>query len=300
MTNISSTSLLSSIFVLASAVSFAAVQPTAVFAMDDDAPMNAPDDASKTVPPADCAAPPASPKPKKPPRGGGGNADDGGVLSGPKVPADSGEGNGSFGQGGGKGQRPPMAGGPMGEVRLFMGAVKSLHSQLTEEQRVSIEEIRSAFETSMREWMATNGEKIRQMRESMGEGRPQGQGGSQGKDGKGGSQGKGQPKGDSPEGKPPIDKNAMEEMQKLKDSMPNLDEARNQILALLTPEQKNALQANMAQMRKDAGKMDGEGKRPGKDGRGGKGGKEGKGGAPGSDKAPPPQDPPKGDYKFPD
>lgn len=87
----------------------------------------------------------------------------------------------------------------------------------------------------------------------------------------------------------------MQEMQKLRESMPKMEEARTAIMAILTPDQQTALKSSMVGLRKEMEKRGGEGGKR----KGGKGGA----GAPDSDgmpaKAPPPQDPPKGDYKFP-
>ena len=93
----------------------------------------------------------------------------------------------------------------------------------------------------------------------------------------------------------------MEEMQKLRATMPNFETARDQIMAVLTPDQQAEVKSNMAAARKEMEKGGGQGGK-GKGGQG-KGGKGGPGGGPdgGPDgKAPPPADPPKGDYKFPD
>ena len=82
--------------------------------------------------------------------------------------------------------------------------------------------------------------------------------------------------------------------------MPNFETARDQIMAVLTPDQQAEVKSNMAAARKEMEKG-GQGK--GGQGGKGKGGKGGPGGGPdgGPDgKAPPSADPPKGDYKFPD
>jgi hypothetical protein len=92
----------------------------------------------------------------------------------------------------------------------------------------------------------------------------------------------------------------MEEMQSLRASMPKYDVAREQVMAVLTPQQQETVKQRLEEMREAMREMGGEGGpgRPGKqggpDGRGGAGDR----GAP--PKAPPPADPPKGDYKFPD
>ena len=140
-----------------------------------------------------------------------------------------------------------------------------------------------------------NGEKLKAMEEKMG-GMRGGQGG--GKGGKGGKPPEGGPGAGGPGaggpgagGKP--DKAAMEEMQKLRATMPNFETARDQIMAVLTPDQQAEVKSNMAAARKEMEKR-------GVQGKGGQGGK-GKGGKGGPDgKTPPPADPPKGDYKFPD
>ena len=285
-------------FVLATAVSMAGIQPTA-FCVGDDDPMTAPDGAQN--------APPAAPKAKRPPRGDGGN---GGTLAGPKVPDDAGKGDSSFGPKEGKngkaGQRQQMQGGMM-DARLFMESMKSVEPTLSDDQRTKVDGIRQTFMTEMTAWRETNGDKLKAMEEKMG-GMRGGQGGGQGggKGGKGGKPPEGGPGAGGPGaggqgggGKP--DKAAMEEMQKLRSTMPNFETARDQIMAVLTPDQQAEVKSNMAAARKEMEKGGGQGGK-GKGGQG-KGGKGGPGGGPdgGPDgKTPPPADPPKGDYKFPD
>ena len=283
-------------FVLATAVSMAGIQPTA-FCVGDDDPMTAPDGAQN--------APPAAPKAKRPPRGDGG---DGGTLAGPKVPDDAGKGDSSFGPKEGKngkaGQRQQMQGGMM-DARLFMESMKSVEPTLSDDQRTKVDGIRQTFMKEMTAWRETNGDKLKAMEEKMG-GMRGGQGGGQGggKGGKGGKPPEGGPGAGGPGaggpgaggpgagGKP--DKAAMEEMQKLRATMPNFETARDQIMAVLTPDQQAEVKSNMAAARKEMEKGGGQGK-----GGKGKGGKGGPGGGP-DGKAPPSADPPKGDYKFPD
>ena len=291
-------------FVLATAVSMAGIQPTA-FCVGDDDPMTAPDGAQN--------APPAAPKAKRPPRGDGG---DGGTLAGPKVPDDAGKGDSSFGPKEGKngkaGQRQQMQGGMM-DARLFMESMKSVEPMLSDDQRTKVDAIRQGFMKEMTAWRETNGDKLKAMEEKMG-GMRGGQGGGQGggKGGKGGKPPEGGPGAGGPGaggpgaggpgagGKP--DKAAMEEMQKLRSTMPNFETARDQIMAVLTPDQQAEVKSNMAAARKEMEKGGGQGK-GGQGGKGkggqGKGGKGGPGGGP-DGKAPPSADPPKGDYKFPD
>ncbi len=291
-------------FVLATAVSMAGIQPTA-FCVGDDDPMTAPDGAQN--------APPAAPKAKRPPRGDGG---DGGTLAGPKVPDDAGKGDSSFGPKEGKngkaGQRQQMQGGMM-DARLFMESMKSVEPMLSDDQRTKVDGIRQTFMKEMTAWRETNGDKLKAMEEKMG-GMRGGQGG--GKGGKGGKPPEGGPGAGGPGtggpgaggpgaggpgtggpgagGKP--DKAAIEEMQKLRATMPNFETARDQIMAVLTPDQQAEVKSNMAAARKEMEKG-GQGK--GGQGGKGKGGKGGPGGGP-DGKAPPSADPPKGDYKFPD
>ena len=285
-------------FVLATAVSMAGIQPTA-FCVGDDDPMTAPDGAQN--------APPAAPKAKRPPRGDGG---DGGTLAGPKVPDDAGKGDSSFGPKEGKngkaGQRQQMQGGMM-DARLFMESMKSVEPTLSDDQRTKVDGIRQTFMKEMTAWRETNGDKLKAMEEKMG-GMRGGQGGGKGggKGGKGGKPPEGGPGAGGPGGggqgaggpggggKP--DKAAMEEMQKLRSTMPNFETARDQIMAVLTPDQQAEVKSNMAAARKEMEKG-GQGK--GGQGGKGKGGKGGPGGGP-DGKAPPSADPPKGDYKFPD
>ncbi len=256
-------------FALATAVALAG-SPTPAFCSFDDDPMTAPAGASKG---AQEAPPPATPKAKQPPRDGDSKTDDGGMLSGPKVPPDATGGNGTFGPGDGKGKGGPMRDRLMADGRLFMDALHSLHSELSDDQRTKIEEIRGAFEVRMKAWMDVNGEKLREYRQLYsGEGAGNGAG----------------------NGDMVAKKAALEEMQKLKASMPNMEETRDQLVAILTPDQVTTLKANMAQMRKDMEKR--SGKMKGGPGKGPNGGKDG----PDGQKAPPPQDPPKRDYKFPD
>ena len=286
-------------FVLATAVSMAGIQPTA-FCVGDDDPMTAPDGAQN--------APPAAPKAKRPPRGDGG---DGGTLAGPKVPDDAGKGDSSFGPKEGKngkaGQRQQMQGGMM-DAKLFMESMKSVEPMLSDDQRTKVDAIRQTFMKEMTAWRETNGDKLKAMEEKMG-GMRGGQGGGQGggKGGKGGKPPEGGPGAGGPGaggpgaggpgagGKP--DKAAMEEMQKLRATMPNFETARDQIMAVLTPDQQAEVKSNMAAARKEMEKGGGQGGK-GKGGQG-KGGKGGPGGGP-DGKAPPSADPPKGDYKFPD
>lgn len=288
-------------FVLATAVSMAGIQPTA-FCVGDDDPMTAPDGAQN--------APPAAPKAKRPPRGDGG---DGGTLAGPKVPDDAGKGDSSFGPKEGKngkaGQRQQMQGGMM-DAKLFMESMKSVEPMLSEDQRTKVDGIRQTFMKEMTAWRETNGDKLKAMEEKMG-GMRGGQGGGQGgKGGKGGKPPEGGPGeggtgpggpgagGPGAGGKP--DKAAMEEMQKLRATMPNFETARDQIMAVLTPDQQAEVKSNMAAARKEMEKGGQGGKGKGGQGKGGKGGPGGgpDGGPDG--KAPPSADPPKGDYKFPD
>ena len=285
-------------FVLATAVSMAGIQPTA-FCVGDDDPMTAPDGAQN--------APPAAPKAKRPPRGDGA---DGGTLAGPKVPDDAGKGDSSFGPKEGKngkaGQRQQMQGGMM-DARLFMESMKSVEPTLSDDQRTKVDGIRQTFMKEMTAWRETNGDKLKAMEEKMG-GMRGGQGGGQGggKGGKGGKPpeggpgaggpGAGGPGGGGPGGGGKPDKAAMEEMQKLRSTMPNFETARDQIMAVLTPDQQAEVKSNMAAARKEMEKG-GQGK--GGQGGKGKGGKGGPGGGP-DGKAPPSADPPKGDYKFPD
>lgn len=284
-------SLLSSMFALATAVSLAGIQPTAYCVGDDD-PMTAP----ATVPDGSPTSPPAAPKAKRPPRNAG---DTDGVLSGPKVPADASKGDSSFGPPDGKkGQRQQMQGGGMMEAKLFMESIKSVMPMLSDDQRLKVDAIRESFQKEMSAWRETNGEKLKAMEEKMGGGRG-GKGAKGGKPGDGpdgaaggpppsrgqdGAQG-GQPGGGAG-GKP--DKAAMEEMQKIRSTMPNFETARDQIMAILTPDQQAEVKANVANGRKEMGK------------RGGPGGKGGPGGPGGpGQKSPPPAEPPTGDYKFP-
>jgi hypothetical protein len=92
----------------------------------------------------------------------------------------------------------------------------------------------------------------------------------------------------------------MEEMQSLRASMPKFDVAREQVMAVLTPQQQETVKQRLEEMREAMREMGGEGG-PGRQGR--PGGPDGRGGAGdrgAPPKAPPPVDPPKGDYKFPD
>ena len=259
-------------FVLATAVSMAGIQPTA-FCVGDDDPMTAPDGAQNP--------PPAAPKAKRPPRGDGG---DGGTLAGPKVPDDAGKGDSSFGPKEGKngkaGQRQQMQGGMM-DARLFMESMKSVEPTLSDDQRTKVDGIRQTFMKEMTAWRETNGDKLKAMEEKMG-GMRGGQGGGQGggKGGKGGKPPEGGPGAGGPGaggpgaggpgagGKP--DKAAMEEMQKLRATMPNFETARDQIMAVLTPDQQAEVKSNMAAARKEMEKGGGQGGK-------GKGG-QGKGG----------------------
>lgn len=296
--------LVGSMFALVTAVSLAGFTPgftLPVYGIDDDDPMTAPD-GSATAPPTD------APKGKRPPRGDG----NGGVLSGPKVPANAGDGNSSFGAADGKkGDRQQMQGGMM-EMRLFSDAIKSIEQMLTEDQHTKIAALRESFQKEVTTWREVNGEKLKAM-----EGKMRGARGVDGQgappaDGKGGKGGKpaggpdggvggppnggvgGNPKGgpDGAQGERP-DKATMQEMQKLRATMPKFDTVRDQIMAVLTPDQQAEVKSTVAAERKRMEKQRG--------GQGGKGGPDGKrgGGGDGGEKAAPPMDPPKEDYKFP-
>jgi hypothetical protein len=92
-------------------------------------------------------------------------------------------------------------------------------------------------------------------------------------------------------------KKMMEEFQSLRASMPKFDVARDQVMAILTPQQQETVKETMEEMREAMREMGGEG-RPGRPGGPDNRGGEGRQGGP--PKPPPPADPPKGDYKFPD
>lgn len=262
-----------SIFTLVTAVALAGPMPMAFSAVDDD-PMTAPDGTK------------APPNGKRPPRAGA-KPGSGDVLSGPEVPPEAGEGNGAFGGADGKkGQRQGPGGGAMQEVRLFMGALASIDTQLTEEQRTQIQAIRSDIEGKMKAWKEANGEQLGKLEEKMRASRGKDRPANQGKDGK--------PEGAPPQGGAKPDKATMEEMRKLRDTMPKMESARDSIMAILTPQQQETLKSNMVGMRKAAEKR---GEREG--GKGGRGGEGRKGGEGAPAKAPPAADPPKGDYKFP-
>ncbi len=274
--------LFTSLFALVTAVALAGPTSVAFSAVDDD-PMSAPDGTT------------APPKGKRPPRGGQ-KPDSGGMLSGPEVPPEAGQGNGAFGAADGKkGQRQGQAGGPMQEVRLFMGALASIDTQLTDEQRTQIQAIRSDVEGKMKAWKDANGEQLSKLEEKMRGARGNGKGANPGAEPQGPPPQDGQKGPPGGAGKP--DKATMEEMQKLRETMPKMDAARDSIMAILTPAQQETLKSNMVGMRKAMDKREG-GKGPGGKGPGGKG-PGGKGGDGSPEKAPPPADPPKGDYKFP-
>lgn len=262
------------------------------FSAFDDEPMTAPD-GTVAPPPAPPTAPPDG---KRPPRSGP-KSGPGGVLAGPEVPPEAGEGNGAFGgPDGKKGRAPGPGGGPMQEVRLFMGALASIDTQLTDEQREKIQAVRSDIEAKMKAWKETNGEALRVLEEKMRSMRGKDRPDAQGKDGKPAG---GPPQGPPPQGPPPQgggkpDKATVEQFEKLRETMPKMDAARDEIMAILTPAQQETLKSNMVGMRKAMEKRgDREGRKGGKDGKGGPSGN----GSP--EKAPPPADPPKGDYKFP-
>ncbi len=173
---------------------------------------------------------------------------------------------------------------------MFMGALASIDTQLTDEQRTKIAEIRTDIEGKMKAWKDANGAQLQALEEKVRAAR-----GGKARGGEAGGPPQGPPQGPPPEGGAKPDKATMEEMQKLRESMPKMESARDAIMAVLTPEQQATLKSNMVGMRKAMEKRgDKEGKRPG--GPGGKGGEGGDGAPP---KAPPPADPPKGDYKFP-
>jgi len=243
-------------------------------------------------------APPPPPPGQGAPAGNG----DGGILKGPPVPPDAAQGKGGFGERDGKGGRGAMGPGPGRELMLFKGAMKRVDGSLSDDQRTKIDSIRATFEKEMQAWREKNGARMQELeraargnRPQRGEGRPAG---PNGKDGTPGGAPSGTP-GGTPGGAagaaPGGDRQKMmEEFQSLRASMPKFDAVRDQIMAVLTPEQQETVKEAMEEMRETMREMGGEG-RPGRpEGRGGPAGQ----GAP--PKAPPPADPPKGDYKFPD
>lgn len=264
-----------SAFLLVAAVIAAGANSTA-FAQGDDDAMTSPPAPAKTTPPG----------PGAPPSNG-----QGGFLSCPAVPAGAAQGDGVFGSGDGKrgnaGDRF-MAG--VQEVRIFREAMASVLPSLSQEQRTEIEKLAADFMIEAQRWRTANADKIREFQEKMGGTRPGGKGGQPGKGGDAGSPppAKGDPANKDQARQRP-DKAMMEEMAKLKSTMPKFEPVREKIMAILSPEQQAEVKQAFGKLRDKQG-PDGKGRA----------GKGGKGGADAPAKAPPPADPPKGDYKFAD
>lgn len=199
--------------------------------------------------------------PPPPPPGKGGD------LGGPGVPPGAGEGDGEFGGQGKPGRRgqgaPGEMRGRMMEGAVWMRTLESMKPSMPAEQWAGIEKERDAFKAQMTKWQEANGKRLRELMGQMREARENG----------------GQP-----------DKATFEEMQKLNETRPKMEESQQRIFGMLSPEQQDAfkklLAENEAKARERRGNREGgpgEGG-PGKGPRGGKGGKGGKGG----DAPPPP------------
>ncbi|MSR29657.1 MAG: hypothetical protein EXS03_08820 [Phycisphaerales bacterium] len=223
----------------------------------------------------------------------------GGFLSGPTVPPGAAKGDGSFGAGDGKraqgGDRLAFV---MQDIRVFRDAMMTVTPTLSEDQRTRIETLGSAFQAEAMAWRTANADKIKAIEEKYHAARSAGKGSRPGEPGAGKPDGA-MPDGAKPDGARPDrskpdgarpDPAMMQEMQKLKSTMPKFEPVREQIMSILTPDQQAAVKAAVSKMNKGRG----DGKGPGGRRPGAKGGDD----APA--KAAPPADPPKGDYKFKD
>jgi hypothetical protein len=197
-----------------------------------------------------------------PPQGGG-------DTGGPPVPPGAQEGDGDFGGAGKPGRRQGGAAGGARERmqggRAWMMTWNEFKGTLTPEQLGQAEKIQKEFEGKMKAWQEANAEQLKSLREQIESAMQSG-------------------------GRP--DPAVMQEMQKLNESRPKIEEGQKQMFALLSADQQGAFKKKLAEteakMKERAGKG-GPGGEGGPGGKGGNGGKGGKGGKPGGP-PPPPKD----------
>jgi hypothetical protein len=197
-----------------------------------------------------------------PPQGGG-------DTGRPPVPPGAQEGDGDFGGAGKPGRRQGGAAGGARERmqggRAWMMTWNEFKGTLTPEQLGQAEKIQKEFEGKMKAWQEANAEQLKSLREQIESAMQSG-------------------------GRP--DPAVMQEMQKLNESRPKIEEGQKQMFALLSADQQGAFKKKLAEteakMKERAGKG-GPGGEGGPGGKGGNGGKGGKGGKPGGP-PPPPKD----------
>jgi hypothetical protein len=175
-------------------------------------------------------------QPPPPPPGGG-------DTGGPPVPPGAQEGDGDFGGAGKPGRRPGGAGAGARERmqggRAWMMTWNEFKGTLSPEQLEKAEKIQKEFEGKMKAWQEANAEKLKSLREQI----------------EGAMQGGGRP-----------DPAVMQEMQKLNESRPKVEESHKQLFALLGAEQQESFKKKLAET---------EAKMKERAGKGGKGGKPG-------------------------
>jgi cytochrome c556 len=199
--------------------------------------------------------------PGQPPPSGGGD------TGGPPVPPGAKEGDGDFGGAGKSGRRQGGAAGGAARERMQSGRAwmmtwNEYKGTLSPEQLEKAEKIQKEFEAKMKTWQEANAEQLKSLREQI----------------EGAMQGGGRP-----------DPAVMQEMQKLNESRPKVEDSHKQLFALLSAEQQDSFKKKLAETEakmKERAKG-GEGGPGGPGGKGGKGG--GKGGKPGGP-PPPPKD----------
>jgi hypothetical protein len=154
--------------------------------------------------------------------------------------------------------------------RAWMMTWSEFKGTLSPEQLGQAEKIQKEFEGKMKAWQEANGEQLKSLREQIESAMQSGS-------------------------RP--DPSVMQEMQKLNESRPKVEESHKQMFALLSAEQQEAFKKKLgeteAKMKERAKGRGGEGSEAGgpggPGGKGAKGGKGGKGGKPGGP-PPPPQD----------
>jgi len=146
--------------------------------------------------------------------------------------------------------------------RAWMMTWSEFKGTLSPEQLEKAEKIQKEFEGKMKAWQEANAEKLKSLREQI----------------EGAMQGGGRP-----------DPAVMQEMQKLNESRPKVEESHKQLFALLGAEQQESFKKKLAETEAKMKERAGKGGEGGPGGPGGRGGKGGKGGKPGGP-PPPPKD----------
>jgi hypothetical protein len=188
----------------------------------------------------------------------------GGDTGGPPVPPGAKDGDGDFGGAGKPGRRGGGVGAGgrerMQSGRAWMMTWAKFKGTLAPEQLEKAEKIQKEFEAKMRAWQEANADKLKPLREQI----------------EGTMEGGGRP-----------DPAVMQEMQKLNESRPKVEDSQKQLFALLSAEQQESFKKKLAE--KEAKMKENMGKRGEGEGRPGGKGKGGKGGNPGGP-PPPPRD----------